>query len=69
MRFGSWNVRSMYWAGSLRAVVEEIAKYKSDLVSVQKVRWVGDDTESAGEYTFFIFFNYYCFLQSSQYTY
>jgi hypothetical protein len=27
MRFGTWNVRSMYRAGSLRAVAEEISKY------------------------------------------
>jgi hypothetical protein len=25
MRFGTWNVRSMYGAGSLRAVAEEIS--------------------------------------------
>jgi ACT domain-containing protein len=36
-RFGTWNVRSMYRAGSLRAVVEEISKYKLDLVGVQDV--------------------------------
>jgi hypothetical protein len=28
MRFGTWNVRSMYRAASLRAVAEEISKYK-----------------------------------------
>jgi hypothetical protein len=28
MRFGTWNIRSMYKAGSLRAVAEEISKYK-----------------------------------------
>jgi hypothetical protein len=28
MRFGTWNVRSMYRAGSLRAVAEEISKYE-----------------------------------------
>jgi hypothetical protein len=39
MRFGTWNVRSMYRAGSLRAVAEEISKYKLDLVGVQGVRW------------------------------
>jgi hypothetical protein len=27
MRFGTWNVRSMYRAGSFRAVAEEISKY------------------------------------------
>jgi hypothetical protein len=53
MRFGTWNFRSMYRAGSLRAVGEEISKYKLDLVEVQEVRWDGGRTERAGEYTFF----------------
>jgi hypothetical protein len=52
MRFGTWNVRSMYRAGSLRAVGEAISKYKLDLVGVQDVRWDGSGTERAGEYTF-----------------
>jgi hypothetical protein len=51
MRFGTWNVRSMYRAGSLRAVAEEISKYKLDGVGVQEVRWGGGGTETAGEYT------------------
>jgi exonuclease III len=38
MRFGTWNVRSMYRTGLLRAVAEEISKYKLDLVGVQEVR-------------------------------
>jgi mRNA deadenylase 3'-5' endonuclease subunit Ccr4 len=37
MRFGTWNVRSMYRAGSFRTVAEEISKYKLDLVGVQEV--------------------------------
>jgi hypothetical protein len=44
MRFGTWSVRSMYRAGSLRAVAEEISKYKLDLVGVQEVRWGGGST-------------------------
>jgi hypothetical protein len=44
----------MYRAGSLRAVGEEISKYKLDLVGVQEVRWDGGGTERAGEYTFFM---------------
>jgi hypothetical protein len=43
----------MYRAGTLRAVAEEISKYKLDLVGVQEVRWDGGGTEPAGEYTFF----------------
>jgi hypothetical protein len=38
MRFGMWKVRSVYKAGSLRAVAEEISKYNLDLVGVQEVR-------------------------------
>jgi exonuclease III len=53
MRCGTWNVRSMYRADSLRPVAEEISKYKLDLVGVQEVRWGGCGTETAGEYTFF----------------
>jgi hypothetical protein len=34
MRFGTWNVRITYRAGSLRAVAEEISKYKLDFVGV-----------------------------------
>jgi exonuclease III len=53
MKFGTWNVRSMYRVGSLRAVAEEISKYKLDLVGVQEVRCDGGGNEPAGEYTFF----------------
>ena len=32
MRFGTWNVRSLYRAGSLTAAARELAWYKLDLV-------------------------------------
>jgi hypothetical protein len=53
MRFGTWNVRSLYKAGSLRAVAKEMSKYKLVLAGVREVRWDGGDTEPAAEYTFF----------------
>jgi hypothetical protein len=52
MRVGTWNVRSLYRAGSLRTVAEEVSKYKLDLVGEQEVRWDGSGTEPA-QYTFF----------------
>jgi hypothetical protein len=52
MRFGLWNVRSLY-RGSLMTVSRELSKYKLDLVGVQEVRWEGGGTKPAGEYTFF----------------
>jgi hypothetical protein len=53
MRFGTWNVRSLYRVGSLMTVSRELARYKLHLVGVQEVRWEGGGTESAGEYTIF----------------
>jgi exonuclease III len=53
MRFGTWNVRSLYRAGSLMTVSRELSRYKLDLVGVQEVRWECGGTEPAGEYTFF----------------
>jgi hypothetical protein len=38
MRFGTWNIRSLYRIGSLKTVAGELGKYKLDLVGVQ-VRW------------------------------
>jgi hypothetical protein len=43
MRFGTWNVRSMYRVGLLGVVGEEISKYKLDLLGVQGVRWDGGE--------------------------
>jgi hypothetical protein len=53
MRFGLWNVRSLYRAGSLMSVSRELSKYELDLVGVQEVRGEGGGTKHAGEYTFF----------------
>ena len=37
-RFGTWNVRSLYRAGSIATVAGELAWYKLDLMSLQEVR-------------------------------
>jgi hypothetical protein len=41
MRFGTWNVRGIYRAGSLTTVAREVTKYKLGSVEVQEVRWDG----------------------------
>jgi hypothetical protein len=51
MRSGTWNVKSLYRAGSLMAVAKEISKYKLDLVGVE-VKWDRGGTKQAGEHTF-----------------
>jgi hypothetical protein len=51
---GTWNVRSLYRAGSLMAAARELARYKLDLVVVQEVRWEKEGTVKAGDYSFFL---------------
>jgi exonuclease III len=53
MRFDTWNVRSLYRTGSLKAVARELDMFKLDLVGVQEVRWEKGGTERAQDYTFF----------------
>jgi len=50
MIFGTWNVRSLYRAGSLTAAARELARCKFDLVGVQEVRWDKGGTIRAGDY-------------------
>ena len=53
MRFGTWNVRSLYRAGSLTAAGRELARCKLDLVCVQEVRLDNGGTVRAGDYNIF----------------
>jgi hypothetical protein len=39
LKFGTWNVISLYRAGLLTAAARLLARYKLDLVGVQEVSW------------------------------
>ena len=53
MRLGTWNVRSLYRAGSITAAARELARYGLDFVGVQEVRWDNGGTVRVGDYNFF----------------
>ena len=53
MKIGTWNVRILYRAGSLKAAASELARYKLDLVGVQEVRWDRGGTVRAGDCDFY----------------
>jgi exonuclease III len=53
MRLGTWNIRSIYRAGSLKTAARELGKCKLDLMGVQEVRWEKRGTERAEDYIFF----------------
>ena len=54
LRFGTWNVRSLYRAVSLTAAARELARYKLVLVDVQEVRWHKGGAIREGDYNFFL---------------
>jgi hypothetical protein len=45
VRFGTWNVRSLYRSGSLTIVARELARYELDLVCVQKLYFFSMEKE------------------------
>jgi len=51
MRFGTWNIWSLYRTGSLTAA-SKLARYKLDLVGVQEDRWDKGGTVRTGDYNF-----------------
>jgi hypothetical protein len=53
MKFATWDVRSLYRAGSLKTVPCKLAKYNLDQVAVQEVRWAEGGSQPADNYTFF----------------
>jgi hypothetical protein len=68
MRFGIWNVRSLYRIGAIKSVVGKLEKCKLDLVGVQEVRWEGEGYQTADNCTFFYGKgNIYCHLQDFLY--
>jgi hypothetical protein len=52
MKFGTLNVRSLYASGSLTTIARELARYKLDLVGVQKVTRDKGGAVKAGDYIF-----------------
>jgi hypothetical protein len=60
MRFGKWTIRSLYRAGSLKAVASKLVKYKSDLVTALDVSWAEEDSQPADDYTFFLRNRLFC---------
>jgi hypothetical protein len=51
VRFGTWNVRSLYTIDSSKKVESDLGRYK--LVEAQEVGWEKGGTERAGDYIFF----------------
>jgi len=53
MRFGTWDVRSLYRAGSLKTAASEVAKCNLHLVAVQEFRWDDVGSQPVDDFIFF----------------
>jgi len=54
MKINTWNARSLYTAGSIKAAGRKLVRCKLDIVGVQQVRWDKGGTVRAGDYDFFL---------------
>jgi hypothetical protein len=41
LNIGIWNVRSLYTAGALKTLINELSAYKTDIVALQEIHWTG----------------------------
>lgn len=41
LRFGTWNVRSLYETAEAKNLVNEISKNKIHILAIQETRWNG----------------------------
>jgi len=53
MRFGTWNVMSVYSSRSLTTAARVLARYKLDLVGDKDLTWDKGGMVRAGDYIFF----------------
>lgn len=39
LRFGTWNIRTLFKPGAFRTLVDEVEKYRLGIVALQELRW------------------------------
>ena len=54
IRFGRWDVSSLYFLGSFTTVARELARYKLNLLGVEESRWDKGGTVRARNYNFIL---------------
>ena len=50
---GTWNVLSLYRAGALRILLDQIDKYKIGITAIQEIRWTGQGVLEKRDHTIF----------------
>jgi exonuclease III len=50
MRISTWNVRTLYRAGAMDELAQELEKYKIDICALQEIRWPDEGTMTKKNY-------------------
>ena len=50
---GTWNVLSLYRAGALRLLLDQIDKCKTGIIAIQEIRWIGQGILEKKDHTIF----------------
>lgn len=53
LRFGTWNIRTLLQAGTMNSIVDEIIRYRMDMVALQEIRWKGKGDTKKKEFTMY----------------
>jgi hypothetical protein len=53
--FGTWNMRSLNWSGTLKTLHRELTTFKSDLLGAQEVVWGKGVTERPQDYMYLVY--------------
>ncbi|KAF0714277.1 ribosome biogenesis protein TSR3 isoform X1, partial [Aphis craccivora] len=54
LRFGTWNIRTLYQPGAALTLVKEFNKYRLEILAIQEIRWSGQgSTEIDNSIIFF----------------
>jgi exonuclease III len=43
LRIGTWNVRTLYETGSLKALLQQLQHHHMQITAVQETKWMGNN--------------------------
>jgi len=53
LRFGTWNIRTLYKPGALQNLIQVTNSYKPDIIALQEMRWPGTGNVKSDNVTLF----------------
>jgi exonuclease III len=53
IQFVTWNVRTLFKAGSLKALTQQLQKYEIQITAVQETKWMGNEIWDTKTHTIF----------------